>query len=301
MRDLGPDLGFIGDDSSAFDAGLDELARTDLLLDALADRTDIDFDDPDGLEDKALAAVLGQWRDDLRWPPASALVSPEEAVEALRTGIDERRRARHGLAAVGSVAASLLMLSGFGAVVADARPGDALYGLHAMFFDERRVNDDQVVLSAKADLAKVQQLIAQGQWAQAQNQLAEVSSTVQAMNDPGRRQDLINQLNLLNTKVESRDPNATLPPAAPPTVNSPASPAPQSKTAPAKSTTPSPTSMAPTTTTPSTVAGTTSPPPNPSASESPTPSPTPSATPSSTKHKHHHGSTTTTSVDPTTP
>ncbi|OBA80995.1 hypothetical protein A9W99_15580 [Mycobacterium sp. 1164966.3] len=297
MRDLGSDLGFTGDDSSAFDAGLGELARTDLMLDALAERSDIDLDDPDGLEDKALAALLGQWRDDLRWPPASALVSPDEAVEALCTGIEERRRARHGLAAVGSVAASLLMLSGFGAVVADARPGDALYGLHAMFFDERRVNDDQVVLSAKADLAKVQQMIAQGQWAQAQNQLAEVSSTVQAMNDPSRRQDLINQLNLLNTKVESRDPNATLPPAAPPTANSPATPAPQSKTAPARTTTPS----APTATTPSTVAGTTSPPPNPSASESATPSPTAPATPSSTKHKHHHGSTTTTSMDPTAP
>jgi hypothetical protein len=291
MRDLGSDLGFPGDDASAFDPALDELARTDLMLDALADRSDIDFDDPDGLEDKALAALLGQWRDDLRWPPASALVSPEEAVEALRTGIEERRRARHGLAAVGSVAASLLMLSGFGAVVADARPGDALYGLHAMFFDERRVNDDQVVLSAKADLAKVQQMIAQGQWAAAQNQLAEVSSTVQAMNDPSRRQDLINQLNLLNTKVESRDPNATLPPAAPPTANSPAiAPAPQSRTAPVRTTPPTPTP--PSTTTP----------PTPSASASPTPSPTSSATPSSTKHKHHHDSTTTTSpVEPTTP
>jgi len=294
MRDLGPDLGFTGDDQSAFDAGLDALARTDLMLDALAERSDIDFDDPDDLEDKALAALLGQWRDDLRWPPASALVSPDEAVQALHTGIEERRRARHGLAAVGSVAASLLVLSGFGAVVAEARPGDALYGLHAMFFDERRVNDDQVVLSAKADLAKVQQMIAQGQWAQAQNQLAEVSSTVQAMNDPGRRQDLINQLNLLNTKVESRDPNATLPPAAPPTGNSPASPAPQSKTAPAGTTPAKSTTPSPTTTTPSTVAGTTSPAPNPSASESSTPS----AAPSSTKHKHH-GSKTTTSVEPT--
>lgn len=283
MRDSAPDLGFTGDDPSAFDAGLNELARTDLLLDALAERSDIDLDDPDGLEDKALAALLGQWRDDLRWPPASALVSPDEAVQALNTGIEERRRARHGLAAVGSVAASLLVLSGFGAVVADARPGDALYGLHSMFFDERRVDDDQVVLSAKADLAKAQQLIAQGQWAQAQNQLAEVSSTVQAMNDPGRRQDLINQLNLLNTKVESRDANATLPPAAPPTVT----PAPQSRTAPV-GTTPSPS------TTPSTTS-----PPNPSASDAPTPSSTPSATPSSTKHKHHHGSTTTTSVEPT--
>lgn len=44
---------------------LDELARTDLLLDALAEREEVDFADP---RDDALAALLGQWRDDLRWP-----------------------------------------------------------------------------------------------------------------------------------------------------------------------------------------------------------------------------------------
>ena len=191
---------------------LDEFARTDLLLDALAARRPVDIDDPD---DDALATLLEDWRDDLRWPPASALVSPEEAVEALRTGLAERRRGRRGLATIGSVAATLLVLSGFGAMVVEARPGDTLYGLHAMFFDQPRVNDNQIVLSAKADLAKVQQMIDQGQWDQAQNQLAEVSSTVQSIDDGASKHDLMDQVNLLNTKVESRNPNATLPaPAA---------------------------------------------------------------------------------------
>lgn len=108
-----------------------------------------------------------------------------------------------------------LVLSGFGAVVADARPGDLLYGLHAMMFNRSRVSDDQIVLSAKANLAKVEQMIAQGQWAEAQDELAEVSSTVQAVTDGSRRQDLINEVNLLNTKVETRDPNATLRPGSP--------------------------------------------------------------------------------------
>lgn len=194
---------------------MDELARTDLLLDALAEREEVDFADP---RDDALAALLGQWRDDLRWPPASALVSQDEAVAALRAGVAQRRRARRSLAAVGSVAAALLVLSGFGAVVADARPGDLLYGLHAMMFNRSRVSDDQIVLSAKANLAKVEQMIAQGQWAEAQDELAEVSSTVQAVTDGSRRQDLINEVNLLNTKVETRDPNATLRPGSPSTL-----------------------------------------------------------------------------------
>jgi Anti-sigma-D factor RsdA to sigma factor binding region len=258
-----PEFGYAVPDQPA----LDELARTDLLLDALAERQPVDIDDPN---EDALAALLEDWRDDLRWPPASALVSPEEAVEALRTGLADRQHSRRGLAAIGSVAASLLVLSGFGAMVVEARPGDALYGMHAMFFDQPRVNDDQIELSAKAELAKVQQMINQGQWDQAHNQLAEVSSAVQSMNDGASRNDLMDEVNLLNTRVESRDPNATLPP-------------------------PSAVPQAPRTKPPTAVSpSTTAPPP----SQSLSPSPTPSTTPSSGRHRHHGQTSTPSSVAP---
>lgn len=213
MPKSGPESGFTDR------PGLDELCRSDLLLDALAERQRIDVDDPN---DDALATLLGEWRDDLRWPPASALVSPEEAVGALRAGMLEQRRSRRGLATIGSVAATLIALSGFGAMVVEARPGGTLYGLHSMFFDEPRVNQNQIMLSAKADLAKVQQLIDKGQWTQAENQLAEVSSTVQSMNDSAGRKELLDEIELLNAKVDSRDPNATLPPAPLPATQSPA-------------------------------------------------------------------------------
>lgn len=198
---------------------LDEFAGTDLLLDALAQRHSVDVEDP---EVDALKTLMEDWRDNLRWPPASALVTPEEAVDALRTGLAERRRGRRGLAAIGSVAAMLMVLSGFGAMVVEARPGGTLYGLHAMFFDQAHVKDNHIVLSAKADLAKVQELIDKGQWAQAQNQLNEVSSAVQSIDDGASKHDLMNQVNLLNTKVETRNPNATLPPAASPPAAPPA-------------------------------------------------------------------------------
>jgi Anti-sigma-D factor RsdA to sigma factor binding region len=259
-----PEFGYAVPDQPA----LDELARTDLLLDALAERQPVDIDDPN---EDALAALLEDWRDDLRWPPASALVSPEEAVEALRTGLADRRRSRRGLAVIGSVAASLLVLSGFGAMVVEARPGDSLYGLHAMFFDQPRVNDDQIELSAKAELAKVQQLINQGQWDQAHNQLAEVSSAVQSMNDGASRNDLMDEVNLLNTRVESRDPNATLPPP------SALPPAPQTKP-------------------PKAPAASSTTPPPPSQSLSPSSSPSPS--PSSGRHRHHGQTSTPSSVAP---
>ncbi|WP_082975397.1 anti-sigma-D factor RsdA [Mycobacterium sp. 1245805.9] len=253
---------------------LDEFASTDLLLDALAERRPVDLDDPNDPNFEALTVLLADWRDDLRWPPASALVSPEEAVGALHAGLAERRRVGRGLATIGSVAATLLVLSGFGAMVVEARPGDTLYGLHAMFFDQPRVKDSQIELSAKAELAKVQQMIDQGQWTQAQNQLAEVSSTVQSMNDGASRNDLMDEVNLLNTRVESRNPNATLPPAAP------------KPKAPAASSTP-PAAPRPSTTGP-TAASTTE----------PSPSASPTTSPSSGRHRHHGHSSTPSSAAP---
>jgi anti-sigma-D factor RsdA-like protein len=250
---------------------VDEFARSDRLLDALARRRTVEADDP---EIGALTTLLEDWRDNLRWPPASALVSPEEAVGALRAGLAERRRSRRGLATVGSVAAALLVLSGFGAMVVEARPGSTLYGLHAMFFDQPQVKEKQEMLSAKADLAKVQELIERGQWDQAQNQLTAVSSMVQSINDETSRRDLTNQVNLLNVRIETRNPNATLP-------------------VPAASTTPS-WSATPTTT--PNQAPTTFSPPSPTASGSVTSSPSPSQW---SKHRHH--GQTQTSVVPGTP
>jgi hypothetical protein len=263
-----PEFGYTRSDPPS----LDELASTDLLLDALAEREPVDADDP---EDNALAALLADWRDDLRWPPATALVSPEEAIEALQAGLDDLRingrggLGRRGLAAIGSVAATLLVLSGFGAVVVEARPGDALYGLHAMFFDQPRVNDNSIELSAKADLAKVQQMIDQGEWEQAHSQLAEVSSTVQSINDGAGKHDLQDEVDLLNTRVQSRNPNATLPPAAPPSAPPPAGPAPKG----AKPPKAPPGSSTPTAVSPSLS-------PTPSAGE-------PTTTPPSGRHRHH--------------
>lgn len=259
---------------------LDEFARTDLLLDALARRRPVDVDDPDDPDFGVLTTLLEDWRDNLRWPPASALVTPEEAVHALRTGLAERRRGHRGLAVVGSVAATLIVLSGFGAMVVEAQPGASLYGLHAMFFDEPQVHGSQEMLAAKADLAKVQESIDRGQWDQAKSQLTEVSSLVQSVDDPASKQDLMNQLKLLNAKVDARDPNATLPVATPPAAPpAPATPIPAAPPAPVA---PPAASIAP-------------------APAAPPVPPAPLSPPSPSVGKHHHHGKTPPPVAPLAP
>lgn len=187
------------------------VARTDRLLDALATRSPVDLSEPG---DEALAALLADWRDDLRWPPASALVSDREALAALQQGLAERPPNRRRLALAGSVAAAVLTLGGFGAMVGGAQPGDALFGVHTLLFGEpASVHDDRVELAAKTEIEQVQQMINQGQWAQAQDKLASLSTSVQSVNDSTRKQNLIDQVNQLNAKVSTRDPNATAAPA----------------------------------------------------------------------------------------
>jgi hypothetical protein len=206
----------------------DELARTERFIDALATRQPVEFgDDRDQADhgdpgDRALAGLLEDWRDELRSPSTRrsemelcSELAALEALAALNRGFVPRRRIRRRLALIGSVAATVLGIGGFGAMVGDAQPGDAVYGVHTMLFGELpSVHDDRIALSAKTDLDVVQQMITQGQWDKAQDKLAAVSDSVQTVNDSDRKHDLIDQVNLLNVKVANRDPNATMSPSS---------------------------------------------------------------------------------------
>ena len=107
----------------------------------------------------------------------------------------------------------MLAIGGFGAVVAGAGPGDALYGLRTMLFGApKQVRDDQVALAAQTELNQVQDLIAQGDWQQAQDKLVAVSTQVESVGDEQQKQQLLDQWNQLSAKVVQKDPEATVPP-----------------------------------------------------------------------------------------
>ncbi len=204
---------------------LEEVARSDRLLDALADGRPVTGGDP---AERELTDLLAGWRDELRWPPATGLIAENQAIDALRRGQQAGPpprapgRAHRSMTLVGTVAATVLGLGGFGALIATAEPGDALYGLRSGLFGEpASVRDEHVVLAAQTELDRVQQMIADGQWDQAHEALAKVNTSVQTVNDNARRQDLIDQWNQLNVKVENKDPAATVPPDATPDPGAP--------------------------------------------------------------------------------
>ena len=266
---------------------LDAVRRSDEFVDALAAGRPVT---PQDQTDAALAALLGGWRDDIRSVPDADLVSEQDAIAALDKGLAvspagarrERstgvRRGRRGLSVVGAVAAGMLAIGGFGAVVAGSGPGDPLYGLRSMLFGvSKQVRDDQVALAARTELNQVQDLIARGDWQQAEEKLVAVSTQVDSIVDEQQKQEILDTWNDLSAKVVEQNPEATVPPGitftVPPEANelvpavatpetTPESPQPTTTpSAPTTATTPvtSPPATAATTpvTTPGTTAGTT--------------------------------------------
>jgi hypothetical protein len=225
------------------DPSLNEINRTDQFLDALATQQPVYATDPSEAE---LAQLFAGWRDEIRTPPLMRPVTPRDAAAALTRAVDARKRTRMSLTLVGSVAAAVLCIGGFGAVVASSGPGDALYGLHSALFGEQ-TRTDQVTLASQ-QLAEVQQLIDEGQWQAAQDKLQAVTTTVATVNDVEQKQELVTQWQELTVKVDAQDASATLPPGVPPPpMPEPVVVAPDSNTATTESSTSSETGSATTT------------------------------------------------------
>jgi predicted Zn-dependent protease len=189
--------------SEPTEPNLDVVARTERFVDALAKREPVDS------EDRALAGLLEDWRDELRAPVPRGLCTHRDAVEALNRGRAARRRSRRNMALVATVAATLLSAGGFVAVMGQAQPGDTLYGVHTKVFGEpASVHDERIASSAQTDLNQVEQMISSGRWDEAQDKLDAVTDRVQTVKDGDRKQDLLDQVNLLHAKVANRDPKA---------------------------------------------------------------------------------------------
>jgi Anti-sigma-D factor RsdA to sigma factor binding region len=266
------------------DPSLNEINRTDRFIDGLASQQPVYSTDPGEAE---LAQLLAGWRDEIREAPVRAVVTPRDAVIALDRAAAARRRRRMSTAVIGSVAAAVLCLGGFGAVVAGAGPGDPLYGLRTMLFGEpQQAPRTDAVALASQQLAEVQQLIDQGQWEAAQDKLQTLTTTVATVNDVEQKQELVEQWQDLTVKVETQDANATVPPNVPPpafpdlpavvldtTTSSTTS---SETTSPSETTTPSTPLPTPTTPLPSPTPTPTTPLPSPTPT---TPLPSPSPTP----------------------
>ncbi|ORB27859.1 anti-sigma-D factor RsdA [Mycolicibacterium parafortuitum] len=313
-----PDFGRpeFGRGNSGGDPSLHEINRIDQMLDALGAQQQPYVTDHAEAE---LAQLLAGWRDDVRETPMGHVATPQQAEAALYrtpTAKPSGPGRRFSLALVGSAAAAVLAIGGFGAVVAGSGPGDALYGMRTMLFGEQtQTRDDAVILAAQTEMQQVQQLIEQGDWQGAQAKLEAVTTTVATVGDVDQKEELIAQWQELTVKVEAQDPVATVPPGAPlptfpelpavllePGTTSSETTAPSSETtAPSSETTTAPSSetTAPSSETTAPSSGTTAPSSVTTAPSSATPSSSVGATRSSTSVPPTSVPPTSTTVPPT--
>jgi hypothetical protein len=312
--------------SNGGDPSLNDINRTDQFLDALATQQPVFATDHGEAE---LAQLLAGWRDDIRETPMEHVATPQVAAATLDRVTAPAPRRRFSLAVVGSAAAAMLAIGGFGAVIAGSGPGDAMYGLRTMMFGEQtQTRDDAVILAAQTEMQQVQQLIEQGDWQGAQAKLEAVTTTVATVDDFESKQQLVTQWQELTVKVEAQDPAATLPPEVPlptfpdvpvavldqGTTSSETSSATSSATSsettpPSSSETTAPTSASSPTTAPSPSETTTPAPsvtstsvgaPSPSSSSAPSPSASPSSIPPSTSPTRAPSPTSTTVIHQST-
>ncbi|MGA5541985.1 anti-sigma-D factor RsdA [Mycobacterium sp. NPDC051198] len=280
--------------SNGGDPSLNEINRSEKFIEALSLERQVYATDR---EEAELAVLLAGWRDDARQTPMTGIATPREAVKALDKATGQGR-VRIPMALVGSMAAAVLCLGGFGAAVYGSGPGDALYGVRGLVFGSAPVTRDVGVELASSELKQVQQMIDDGQWEQAQQKLQTITTTVATVGDEQRKQELVDQWQQLSVKVENRDPNATVPPDAPPVVlpEVTVTTTPQSPSTPGETT---PTTPLTPTTGPST--SPTEPSPGSETSTSPTsPSENPTSQPTTTEPSTTTAPTPSSSAEPTT-
>jgi len=143
--------------SNGGDPSLNDINRVDRFLDALGSKETAYSTDHAEAE---LAFLLADWRDDIRDAPVTAPVTTRDAAIALRGGLTSRKRSRTSLALVGSVAAAVLCIGGFGAAVLGSGPGDPFYGMRTTMFGQEQVRNEQVTLASQ-QLQQVHQPIDQ--------------------------------------------------------------------------------------------------------------------------------------------
>ena len=141
--------------SNGGDPSLNEINRSEKFIEALSLERQVYATDR---EEAELAVLLAGWRDDARQTPMTGIATPREAVKALDKATGQGR-VRIPMALVGSMAAAVLCLGGFGAAVYGSGPGDALYGVRGLVFGSAPVTRDVGVELASSELKQVQQMI----------------------------------------------------------------------------------------------------------------------------------------------
>ncbi|MBF6438724.1 hypothetical protein IU435_20115 [Nocardia cyriacigeorgica] len=209
-RDSGP----YAEGSSGDNAPVDIAAvrRDDALIDAIASDGPVQTD---STEEFQLAALLADWRAEIIAPPIPdapdldtvvAAVNQEIGARQARVGAKAGGRLRLVRPIAGTAAALALVFGGMTAFSYNAEPGDPLWRVKEVVFSEQA--QSTVVQRADDDLAAAQELIEQGNPERARARLAQASTNATQVDDPAKREVLLERWQQLLDELRKVSPEA---------------------------------------------------------------------------------------------
>ncbi|HXV93354.1 MAG TPA: anti-sigma-D factor RsdA [Pseudonocardia sp.] len=173
-----------------------------------------------------VAAMLAAWKAEVDSEPIPELVDLETAVATVTAASRRRpsRRARHLVPLAGAAAFLVLAVGGVSVGAQAAEPGDVLFPITKVLYQEQAKSAEAVVVVQEAS-ARARELLAVGDVAGAANALAVGQQAVAVIRDEDGRDALARELEFLDAKAEET------PPGVPADLTSPPSNRPDPRTA----------------------------------------------------------------------
>ncbi|OLF04961.1 hypothetical protein BLA60_38380 [Actinophytocola xinjiangensis] len=162
----------------------------DEYLDLLAGA---DLDDPDGVPDDQLSALLMSWRRDVEAEPAGELVDPKLATVTVQAARLRRKRRPRLLVPVAAAAAVLaIAFAGIGLAARDAQPGDTLWALAKVLYSDH-TRSVEAAEAVRADLREARAALTEGRVAEAKSKLEDAHAALPTVSVEDGQKDLEKQ------------------------------------------------------------------------------------------------------------
>jgi len=154
--------------------------------------------------DDRLVGMLQAWRAEVDAEPVRPLITVEQASAAIRKSrVAGRRRL---LVPVASAAAVLaVLLSGLVIGAHDAQPGDPLWAMSKVLYQERAASVEAAV-DVETKLKKAREAMAEGRTEDARNELDAIASGLDEVRSEEGKEALVSQQQFLAAKLESAPP-----------------------------------------------------------------------------------------------
>lgn len=151
------------------------------------------LDEPDGVPDDQLSALLLSWRRDVEAEPIGELVDPKLATVTVHAARMHRRRRPRLLVPLAAAAAVLaIAFSGFGLMARDAQPGDTLWALTKVLYSDH-ARSVEAAEAVKADLREAQAALTEGDLAAAKSKLEDAHAALNTVAGEDGQQELERQ------------------------------------------------------------------------------------------------------------